>query len=202
MQELIFATHNKHKAIEIQALLGDNFRILSLDDAGFISEIPEDWDTLEANAVQKARFVYENLKRNCFADDTGLEVKVLGNAPGVYSARYAELSGEVKPDESIPEANIRKLLRQMEGMGDRIARFRTVIALCMNGKEYTFEGIVEGSITAEKRGEGGFGYDPVFLPGGYRQTFAEMPLHDKNKISHRAKAIWKLAEFLKNYGTG
>ncbi|MFC2081422.1 non-canonical purine NTP pyrophosphatase, partial [Bacteroidota bacterium] len=122
----------------------------------------------------------------------------LGGIPGVYSARYAELSGERKPDEAVSEANIRKLLRQMEGVNDRRARFRTVIALVIDGEEFTFEGIVEGDILEEKRGEGGFGYDPVFIPDGCQETFAEMPLHEKNKISHRARAVRKLAKFLKN----
>lgn len=199
--ELIFATHNEHKAIEIQAILGENFRVLTLEQTGFSKDIPEEQDTLQGNAVQKAWFVYDRLGRDCFADDTGLEVPVLGGVPGVYSARFAELSGERMPGEPVSDANIRKLLGQMEGFMDRKARFRTVIALVIKGKEYTFEGIVEGSILGERRGEGGFGYDPVFLPEGCRETFAEMPLAEKNKISHRARAVSKLVQFLKNYSS-
>lgn len=201
MKELIFATHNEHKAIEIQAILGGSFSVLTLDQAGFSEDVPEEQDTLQGNAVQKAWFVYDKLAKDCFADDTGLEVPALGGVPGVYSARFAERSGERMPDETVSDANIRKLLGQMEGFKDRKARFRTVIALVIKGKEYTFEGIVEGSILGERRGEGGFGYDPVFLPEGCLETFAEMPLAEKNKISHRARAVSKLAQFLKNYSS-
>ncbi len=199
MKELIFATHNEHKATEIQAILGERFRVLTLDQAGIWEEIPEDQDSLEGNALQKARWVYQRLGRDCFADDTGLEVATLAGAPGVYSARYAEMSGERLPGEQVPHANIRKLLRKLTGRSDRRARFRTVIALVTDGKEYTFDGIVEGSILEKKRGRGGFGYDPVFLPDGYTETFAEMSLEGKNKISHRARAVLKLVQFLKNY---
>ena len=202
MKELVFATHNQHKASEIQALLGDSFSLLTLDRAGFFEALPEEQHTLEGNAVQKARFVYERLGRNCFADDTGLEVRALGNAPGVYSARYAELSGERMPGEPVPDANIRKLLGQMDGLTDRAARFRTVIALFIDGQQYLFEGTADGHILEERRGKAGFGYDPVFLPSGHRRTFAEMSLDEKNKISHRAIAIGKLVEFLKNIGNG
>jgi XTP/dITP diphosphohydrolase len=202
MRELVFASHNEHKALEIQAVLGDLYRVVTLDRAGFPEELPEERDTLEGNALQKARYVSECLGRDCFADDTGLEVRALGNVPGVYSARYAELTGERMPDESVPDANIRKLLRQMDGLIDRSARFRTVIALFIDGRQYTFEGVIDGSILIERRGNVGFGYDPVFQPRGYRQTFAEMPLEEKNRISHRAAATRKLAEFLKNYRSG
>jgi XTP/dITP diphosphohydrolase len=202
MRELVFATHNEHKALEIQAVLGDSFRVLTLDRAGFPEDLPEEQDTLEGNALQKACYVYERMGRDCFADDTGLEVRVLGDAPGVYSARYAELTGERLPDEAIPDANIRKLLRQMDRLSNRSARFRTVIALFIDGRQYTFEGVVEGSILEKRKGNEGFGYDPVFQPQGYHQTFAEMTLAEKNRISHRAVATKKLAEFLKNYRSG
>jgi len=202
LKELVFATHNEHKAAEIQALLGTEIKVLTLDEVGFFTDLPEDQETLEGNAVRKAWFVHEQLNRDCFADDTGLEVRVLGNDPGVFSARYAELSGERMPGESVSDANIRKLLRLMEGAENRTARFRTVIALIIEGCKYVFEGTVEGIILEEQRGEAGFGYDPVFLPEGYRRTFAEMTLPEKNRISHRARAARKLAEFLKNYKGG
>ncbi len=197
--ELIFATHNEHKSTEIQAILGDRFRVLTLDQAGIRDDIPEDQDTLEGNALQKAGYVYEHLRLDCFADDTGLEVRALKGEPGVYSARFAEITGERMPDEDATLANVRKLLQRMEGVTDRHARFRTVIALIIDGKEFTFEGIVEGEIIVKQRGEGGFGYDPVFLPDGHTETFAEMAPAQKNKISHRGKAVNRLVEFLKNY---
>ena len=200
MRELIFATHNEHKAIEIQSILHESYRVLTLDQAGFTEEIPEEQDTLKGNALQKARFVYDRLGMDCFADDTGLEVDALNGEPGVYSARYAELSGDRMPQEQITDANIRKLLRQLEGVADRRARFRTVIVLIIGGEQYFFEGTVEGSIISAGRGDSGFGYDPVFLPRGYQETFAEMQLHEKNAISHRARAVSLLADFLKNYG--
>lgn len=199
MRELVFATHNEHKVLEIQAVLGDEFRIMSLSHVGFSEEIPEDRHTLEGNAMQKAEYVHERLRRDCFADDTGLEVASLGGAPGVFSARYAAISNEVQQGETIPDANMRKLLRQLEGIHKRGASFKTVIALIVNGKQYTFEGVVEGTILSRKKGKGGFGYDPVFLPDGYEKTFAEMSLEEKNKISHRSRAVLKLADFLKNY---
>ena len=199
MRELLFATHNEHKVLEIQAVLGDEFRIMSLHKVGFSDEIPEDRQTLEGNASQKAEYVYERLGMDCFADDTGLEVAALDGAPGVFSARYAEISNEVQQGETIPDANIRKLLKQLEGIHERRALFRTVIVLIISGKQYTFEGVVEGTILSLKKGTGGFGYDPVFLPNGYGKTFAEMSLKEKNKISHRSRAVLKLADFLKNY---
>lgn len=202
MKELVFATHNGNKAREIEALLGERFRVITLGEAGFKEEIPEDRDTLEGNALQKAGFVHDFLRRDCFADDTGLEVRALGNSPGIYSARYAEMSGELRPGETIPDANIRKLLHRMEKVLDRTARFRTVIALIIDGKSYTFEGSVAGKILRHRRGEAGFGYDPVFQPWGYDLTFAEMSLEQKNRISHRAMAVQKLTAFLKNYVTG
>ncbi len=182
MKELVFATHNEHKVIEIQAILGNEFRVLSLHQAGFSESIPEDRDTMDGNAMQKAGFVYERMGRDCFADDTGLEVQALGGAPGVFSARYAEISGDVRQGEPVPDANIRKLLKQLEGKSERGARFRTVIALIINGQYYTFEGIVEGSIIDRRKGSGGFGYDPVFLPDGYVETFAEMSLPEKKPV--------------------
>jgi XTP/dITP diphosphohydrolase len=199
MRELVFATHNEHKVLEIQAVLGDEFRIMSLSHVGFAEEIPEDRHTLEGNAMQKAEYVYERLRRDCFADDTGLEVASLGGSPGVFSARFAAISNEVQQGETIPDANMRKLLKQLEGMSERGATFKTVIALIINGQQYTFEGVVEGTILSRKKGTGGFGYDPVFLPDGYKKTFAEMSLKEKNRISHRSRAVLKLADFLKNY---
>ena len=187
--ELVFATNNKHKVKEITDLLDDNFRILGLADLNITEDIPEEADTLEENALFKARFVHEKTGRNVFADDTGLEVTALGGAPGVYSARYA---GENKSFDD----NIEKLLREMKGANDRSARFRTVIALILDGTEYLFEGTVEGEILKERRGTGGFGYDPVFLATGYELTFAEIHLGEKNKISHRAKAMRQLLDFL------
>ena len=197
MKELLFATHNMNKVNEIQDVAGDHFKILSLNDLDFDQPIPEEEHTIEANAMSKAKYVYGQFGRDCFADDTGLEVNALNGEPGVFSARYAELSGEVRPGEEIPAANIRKLLRLMHGVADRKACFRTVIALIMDGVEYLFEGKVSGVILDAERGIGGFGYDPVFMPDGYIQTFAEMSLHEKNKISHRAMAMNKLIEFLR-----
>jgi XTP/dITP diphosphohydrolase len=190
MRTLVFSTNNRHKLEEVSDVLGDNFHILSLKDIGIDADIPEDGDTLEANALIKARYIWKVKKCDCFADDTGLEVEALGNAPGVYSARYA---GEQKR----PEDNVRKLLSELKGATNRKARFRTVIAAIINGKEYLFEGTVAGEIIDAPRGQAGFGYDPVFVPEGYTETFAELGNEAKNKISHRAKAVEKLAEFLK-----
>ncbi len=198
MKKLLFATHNLDKVNEIQEMVGSDFKIISLDDIDYNQSIPENESTIEANAMYKARFIYDVLKKDCFADDTGLEVEALNGEPGVYSARYAMLTGEVFPGEDIPVANIRKLLKLMDGTKYRRACFRTVIALIIDDIEYLFEGKVRGEILNSKRGTGGFGYDPVFLPDGYTQTFAEMTLHDKNKISHRACAMSKLIEFLQN----
>lgn len=187
--ELVFATNNKHKIREISDLLDKNFRILGLADLGITEDIPEEAETLEENALFKARYVHEKTGLNVFADDTGLEVSSLGGAPGVYSARYA---GESKSFDD----NIEKLLREMMDLSERSARFRTVIALIIDGSEYLFEGTVEGEIIRERRGSGGFGYDPVFLASGYDLTFAEIPLSEKNRISHRAIAMRKLIGFL------
>ncbi len=186
--ELVFATNNAHKLEEVSAMLKD-VRILSLKEIGCTEDIPETAETLEGNALLKARYIVEKYGKNCFSDDTGLEVEALNGAPGVYSARYA---GESQNSE----ANMQKLLVEMAGKSNRKARFRTVIALILDGKEYLFEGEVRGVITEERRGAEGFGYDPVFLPDGYTKTFAELPLSEKNIISHRAKAVAKLIEFL------
>lgn len=188
--ELVFATNNKHKIREISDLLDKNFNILGLADVNITGDIPEDADTLEENALFKARFVHERTGKNVFADDTGLEVDALGGAPGVYSARYA---GEGRSFDD----NITKLLGEMANADNRNARFRTVIALILDGKEHLFEGKVEGVITRERWGNGGFGYDPVFLAEGHELTFAEIPLSEKNLISHRARAMRKLLAFLK-----
>jgi XTP/dITP diphosphohydrolase len=187
--KLIFATNNKHKLEEVRDILGDNYQIVSPEEIDCRDDIPETAGTLEGNALLKARFVKENYGFDCFADDTGLEVKALDNAPGVYSARYA---GESKD----PAANRQKLLQELEGKEDRSARFRTVIALIKNGKESLFEGIVEGEIIRDERGNTGFGYDPVFIPKGYTETFAELGAEIKNTISHRAEAVNKLKQFL------
>jgi XTP/dITP diphosphohydrolase len=188
--ELVFATNNKHKVREISDLLDGDFRIVGLSDLNISEDIPEDADTLEENALFKARYVYEKTGMNVFADDTGLEVTALGGAPGVWSARYA---GESKSFDD----NIDKLLREMDGVTDRSARFRTVIALILDKKEFLFEGIIEGEIITERKGSGGFGYDPVFRATGSDKTFAEIPLQEKNSISHRAMAMRKLISFLK-----
>ncbi|MGV3599389.1 MAG: non-canonical purine NTP diphosphatase [Bacteroidota bacterium] len=190
MMELVFATQNPHKAREIEAKLGDGFTIISLDTLGITEEIPETATTLEGNALMKARYVFEKTGRNCFADDTGLEVEALNGEPGVYSARYAGL-------QKNPEDNIRLLLEKLQPYSNRKARFRTVIALIIEGEEYTFDGIAEGEIISSKRGEEGFGYDPVFVPAGHNRTFAEMTLDEKNELSHRAKAFAKMKEHLK-----
>jgi XTP/dITP diphosphohydrolase len=187
--ELLFATNNKHKIREISDLLNEDFRILGLSDVNITEDIPEEEDTLAGNALGKARYVHERTGMNVFADDTGLEVDALGGEPGVFSARYA---GEGKSFDD----NIDKLLLRMEGITDRKARFRTVIALILDSREYLFEGMVEGEILSERRGTGGFGYDPVFRAEGYELTFAEIPLSEKNTVSHRARAMRKLLEFL------
>lgn len=189
MKDLVFATHNAHKLEEIRAILKE-YNILGLNDINCHTDIIEDASTLEGNAIIKANFVTNNYNINCFADDTGLEVEALGGAPGVYSARYA---GE----NCSYQDNVIKLLDALKDIENRKARFRTVIALKLDGRQYTFEGIVNGIITKEQHGEKGFGYDPIFLPDGYDMTFAEMPLEIKNKISHRGIATQKLIEFLK-----
>lgn len=190
MKTLVFATNNAHKLEEVRAILGNDFQIASLKEIGCHDDIPETADTLEGNAMQKAQYIKDKFGMDCFADDTGLEVEALNNAPGVFSARYASPGHD-------SEANMKKLLHEMEGKENRKARFRTVIALLLDGKEYTFEGIVKGNIIEEKRGGSGFGYDPIFVPEGYDLTFAELGNDIKNKISHRAEAVKKLSAFLK-----
>jgi XTP/dITP diphosphohydrolase len=187
--DIIFATNNENKTREIGNILGDKINLLSLNDLNVHEDIPENGSTLEENALQKARYIYEKFHHNVFADDTGLEIDMFNGLPGVKSARFA---GENKDSE----ANIDKVLLMMGDSEKRTARFRTVIALIIEGKEYLFEGIAEGRITGERRGTAGFGYDPVFIPGGEYRTFAEMPLDEKNKISHRARAFEKLRTFL------
>ena len=190
-RKLVFATNNAHKLDEIRAILGDEIEIVSLADIGCHTDIPETADTLEGNALQKARYVYEHYHCDCFADDTGLEVEALDGAPGVHTARYAY------PDRHDPEANTRKLLDALKEKSSRRAQFRTVIALILNGEEHLFDGRVEGSIATEKRGTEGFGYDPVFIPEDSGKTFAELGVEAKNRISHRARAVALLCEFLR-----
>ena len=222
--KIVFATNNEHKLSEIRSILGDSIEVLSLKDIGCDVDIPETGTTLEENALQKAQYVYDHYHIDCFADDTGLEVEALNGAPGVYSARYASMdsltsnssltSNAIQAREAITppashdsEANMTRLLRELGDNNNRHARFRTVIALiqkknvcpcgCTSIKEiHRFEGIVEGEIIRERRGGEGFGYDPIFQPDGYDQTFAEMGMEVKNQISHRARAVAKLCEFL------
>ena len=190
MTEIIFATNNAHKLSEVQALLGDKFHLVTLRDCGITEDIPETASALEGNASQKSHYLYDRVGKNCFADDTGLEVEALGGEPGVRSARYAT-------DGHDFEANNRLLLKNLEGVANRKARFRTVISLILDGEEHLFEGVVEGRITEREAGCGGFGYDPLFIPDGYDCTFAEMSADEKNAISHRGRAVQKLVEFLK-----
>jgi len=194
--EIVFATNNLHKLEEISALLVGNHQLLGLKDLHISEEIPEDHDTLEENASQKAWYIFNKTGRNCFADDTGLEVDFLDGAPGVYSARYSRIGSPTFPEMEPAQGNIRKMLLKMEGVMERSARFRTVISLVLSGKEYQFEGLVEGVITQIPSGAKGFGYDPIFVPAGYDVTFAEMDLSLKNKISHRARAVKQLVDFL------
>ncbi len=200
--KIVFATNNQHKLQEIRDILGSEFEIVSLKDIGCDVDIPETGNTLEENAMQKAQYVYDHYNLSCFADDTGLEVEALNGEPGVHSARYAEGT------DHDSEANMAKLLRNLEGKDNRKARFRTVIALiqkqdvcpcgCTSIKKVNrFEGIVDGSIATEKHGSAGFGYDPIFVPEGYDKSFAELGESIKNGISHRARAVAKLAEYLK-----
>ena len=191
--KLVFATNNKHKLQEVKDILGSRVEVLSLAEIGCHDDIPETGVTLEENALIKARWVSEKYNCNCFADDTGLEVVALSGAPGVYSARYA---GE----ECNSEANMQKLLHNLTGENNRDAQFRTVIALIINNSEITFDGIVKGTISTEKMGEAGFGYDPIFIPEGYSQSFAQMGSDEKNRISHRYRATEKLSNYLReNY---
>jgi XTP/dITP diphosphohydrolase len=190
--EIVFASNNTHKLHEIAAILGPAFKLKSLADIGCHDDIPEPWPTLEENALAKARYVYQRYGRDCFADDTGLEVEALGGKPGVLSARYA---GPAKSSRD----NMNKLLAEMENITRREARFRAVMALIIEGKEFLFEGIVNGKIALKPKGEGGFGYDPVFVPEGFNQTFGELPVDLKNTISHRYRAIEKLVGFLRKW---
>lgn len=187
---LVFATNNAHKLEEVRQILGDRFEVLSLSDINCHEDIPETGDTFQDNALQKARYVKEHYGFDCFADDTGLEVKALGGAPGVHSARYA--------GDHDSEANMTKLLQELEKKSDRSAQFRTVVALILNGQEVLFEGIVTGKIATERHyGQSGFGYDPLFIPDGFTETFSQMSPESKNQVSHRGRAVRKLADYLK-----
>ena len=194
IMKLVFATNNKHKLQEVRDIMGSGVEVLSLNDIDCHDDIPETADTLQGNALIKARYIYEKYGIDCFADDTGLEVEALGGEPGVYSARYA---GE----ECNSEANMYKLLHNLTGKKNRNAQFRTVIALIINGEEMLFNGIVKGTITEEKCGTSGFGYDPVFIPEGFSESFAQMDSATKNSISHRYRATKELSNYLKEkYG--
>lgn len=190
MKQILFATHNAHKLAEIRAILAPDYEVLGLSDIGCDTDVPETAETLEGNALQKARYVNGRYGLSCFADDTGLEVEALGGQPGVHTARYAFA------DRNDTEANTTKLLAELDGAANRRARFRTVIALIDETGEHLFEGIVEGEITTERRGSQGFGYDPVFAPGEIGKTFAEVGVDVKNRISHRARAVRKLCDYL------
>jgi XTP/dITP diphosphohydrolase len=190
--KLLFATNNINKTLEIQALLGNLYKILSLQDINCTDEIPEEQETIYGNAQQKAQYIHNIYKINVFADDTGLEIEALDNAPGVYSARYA---GPQRNSED----NMNKVLELLKDKDNRNAQFKTIICLILNDKEYSFEGIIKGTIITEKRGKLGFGYDPIFVPNGYEKTFAEMTLIEKSKISHRGLAIQKMIDFLKSF---
>ena len=186
---LVFATNNKHKQEEMSAILGGKVELLSLADIACHDDIPETADTLEGNALIKARYIYDKYGCSCFADDTGLEVDALGGEPGVYSARYAGENND-------SEANMRKLLQNLTGKSERSAQFRTVIALIIEGEEFLFDGIVRGRISEERMGSAGFGYDPIFIPDGYEESFAQMAAEQKNAISHRSRAAAALNEYL------
>lgn len=190
--KILFATNNAHKLTEVQAVLGDRYTLVTPRDCGVTEEIPETQPTLEGNALQKARYLHERTGLDCFADDTGLEVEALGGAPGVHSARYAT-------DGHDFAANNRLLLQNLAGKENRRARFRTVVALILGGREYLFEGVVEGQIIDRETGHEGFGYDPLFRPDGYDRTFAQMTTEEKNAVSHRARAVRRLAAFLHEY---
>jgi XTP/dITP diphosphohydrolase len=189
MHSIVFATNNAHKMGEVSAILNSSFKLSSLKEIGCFDDIPETQDTIEGNAIQKARYVWEKYGLDCIADDTGLEVEALNGAPGVYSARYA---GEA----CIAENNIQKLLKELDGVNNRKARFKTVAALILDGQVHLFEGIVNGQILTEKRGSDGFGYDPVFVPDLCSESYAEMSAEQKNTISHRALAFQAFAEFM------
>lgn len=190
MKKIVFATNNQHKLEEVRHYLKDIYEVISLKEIGFHEDIPEPYHTLEENALTKSKTIFEKFGLDCFADDTGLEVDALNGAPGVFSARYAG------PNCSF-EDNVKKLLSELDGQENRKAQFRTVISLILDGKEYYFNGEVKGAISLNRSGEKGFGYDPIFVPEGLSTSFAEMSLDDKNKISHRGRAVAKLIEFLK-----
>ena len=196
MKKLVFATNNKHKLAEVRAILGNKFNVLSLNDIKCYEELPETANTLEGNARQKALYIHQHYHYDCFADDTGLEVEALDGAPGVYSARYAALEGTGEAHDS--QANMNRLLRDLQYANNRKAQFRTAMCLILDDKEYLFKGIVKGQITREQRGTSGFGYDPIFQPEGYSNTFAELGDDVKNTISHRALAVKELVDFLQS----
>jgi XTP/dITP diphosphohydrolase len=196
MRELVFATNNMHKLKEIRSILQSEYKITGLIERGILEEIPEDYFTLEENAFQKAEFVWKRLGLSCFSDDTGLEIDALNGEPGVFSARYSLIGEPVFPEMDVVAGNIRKVFEKLEGVKNRKARFRTIIALILDGRRYSFEGVVDGSITEAIRGTDGFGYDPIFIPDGQRLTFAELDPEQKNRISHRARAVKKLVNFL------
>ena len=190
MKKLVVATNNAHKLSEIRAIIGNEIELLTLADINCYDDIPETAETLEGNALQKARYIYEKYGVDCFADDTGLEVTALGGGPGVHTARYAYA------DRHDPKANTEKLLRELEGATDRSAQFRTVVALILNGEEHLFEGIVRGRIAEERQGEAGFGYDPIFVPESCNESFAQMAAEKKNSMSHRSRAASALNDYL------
>ncbi|MEP6626916.1 MAG: RdgB/HAM1 family non-canonical purine NTP pyrophosphatase [Ginsengibacter sp.] len=192
MENIIFATNNLNKVLEVKSIIGDKFGILSLSEAGIDIDIPEPYDTIEENAIEKARVINELTKENCFSEDTGLEVEALNGEPGVKSARY---SG----NEKDPEANINKVLDKLKDHENRRAQFKTVICLIINGKQNIFDGICKGAIIAQRKGQSGFGYDPVFVPDGSDKTFGEMNMEEKNIFSHRKKAVEKLTRFLNSF---
>lgn len=191
MQTLIFATNNQHKIDEIKSVVGNKFNIITLSDAGIDTDIPEPHNTIEANANEKSTFIYNLTGKDCFGEDTGLEIEALNGEPGVLSARYA---GEEKSHQK----NIEKVLLKLDGVDNRNAQFKTIISLMIDGKQYVFEGICKGKIIVEQKGKDGFGYDPIFIPDGSLKTFAEMTLNEKNEYSHRRKATDKLLAFLQN----
>jgi len=198
MMKLVFATNNPHKLDEVRFIAGSKYQIISLSEAGIAAELPEDHFTLEENALQKVSFIANHYHMNAFADDSGLEVDALHGEPGVFSSRYARMGNLQFPDLPEAEGNIKKLLESMKSFTHRKARFRTIIALILDGRKYFFEGTVNGIILQAPKGNSGFGYDPVFQPDGFHQSFAEMPAQLKNSISHRATAVKKLAEFLQS----
>ena len=192
MNQLVFASSNIHKTAEVSALLLPHYKVLNLIDIGCLTDIPETGDSFAENATLKSTYVTENFKLDCFADDSGLEVEALNNAPGIFSARYSGSRGD--------EVNLNYLLAKMEGIRNRKARFKTVISLLLGGQNYIFDGVINGELRTQPIGTTGFGYDPIFQPDGYTETFAQMPMTKKNKISHRAIALQKLIGFLKNRG--